>query len=118
MPVTRQMELDGFKHIMENILKVTDETRLALKQLNVDTISDLLNEPFDTINKLDYYPMITDNDNNAIQAPTKKPVVRGSVRLLLIFIDYCSYRFAQLDPISDWNSVTPDQFNNFRLLNT
>ena len=91
MPVTCQMELDGFKHIMENVLNTTVETRLALEQLGVDTISDLLNEPFDTINKLDYFPMITDNDNNAIQAPTKKPVARGSIRLLLIFIDYGSY---------------------------
>jgi len=60
MPVTCQMELDGFKHIMENVLNTTVETRLALEQLGVDTISDLLNEPFDTINKLDYFPMITD----------------------------------------------------------
>ena len=108
MPVTRQMELDGYKHITKNVLIVTDETRLALKQLGVDTISDLLNEPFDTINKLDYYPTTTDADGNATQAPTKKPITRGSIRLIMIFIDYCSYRYAKSDPIADWTTVTQD----------
>jgi len=80
------MELGGFKHIMEN------ETRIALEQINIDTIPDLLNEPFDTINKLDYYPTITHNDNNQTLGPTKKQVARGSIRLLMIFIDFCTYR--------------------------
>jgi len=116
MPVTRQMELDGYKHITENVLNLTNETCLALKQLGVDTISDLLNEPFDTINKLDYYPTTTDADGNATQAPTKKPIARGSICLIMIFIDYCSYRYAKSDPITDWTTVTQDQFNKFRLL--
>ena len=116
MPVTRQMELDGYKHIIENVLNITVEARLALQQLNVDTIPDLLNEPFDAINKLDYNPMTTDNDGNAIQSSTKKPVALGSIRLLMIFIDYCTYRHAQSDPITDWTAVTHDQFNTFRML--
>ena len=91
MPITRQMELDGYKHITKNVLNLTGETRLALEQLGIDTISDLLNEPFDTINKLDYYPRTTNADGNAIQSPTKKPIARGSIRLIMIFIDYCSY---------------------------
>jgi len=30
MPVTRQQEQEGFKHIMENILNISNETRQAL----------------------------------------------------------------------------------------
>ena len=73
MPVTRQMELDGFQRIMKNVLNVTAETLLTLGQLGIDTIPDLLNEPFDTLNKLDYFPSTVDN-------PTKKSVARGSIR--------------------------------------
>ena len=62
MPVTRHMEQDGFKHIMENVLNVTEETREALKQQGIDTIPDLLNEPFDILDKLEYHPMVTNND--------------------------------------------------------
>ena len=72
MPVTRHMEQDGFKHIMENVLKVTAETREALKQQGIDTIPDLLNKPFDILDKLDYYPMVTDNDGNQTPSRSKK----------------------------------------------
>ena len=91
MPVTRHMEQDGFKHII-NVLKVTEETREALKQQGIDTIPDLLNEPFDILDKLEYHPMVTDNDGNQTPSRSKKQVARGSIRLLMIFIDYCSYR--------------------------
>ena len=115
MPVTRQMEQDGFKHIMENVLNVTPETRKALEQQGIDTIPDLLNEPFDILDKLEYCPMVTGTDGNPTPARAKKQVARGSICQLMIFMDYCSYRFAQSDPISDWTTVTHDQYNNFRL---
>ena len=59
MPVTRHMEQDGFKHIMENVLNVTAETREALKQQGINTIPDLLIEPFDILDKLKYRPTVT-----------------------------------------------------------
>jgi len=116
MPVTRQREQEGFRHIMENILNVTNETRQALAQLNIETITDLMDESYDTINSLEFYPTIKDNDGNDVLASTKKMVARGSIRLLMIFIDYCSYRYAQSDPITDWTTVTHDQFSNFRMM--
>ena len=58
MPVTRQREQEGFKHIMENVLNVTDETRQALAQLNIEMITDLMDESYDTINSLEFYPTI------------------------------------------------------------
>ena len=73
MPVTRHMEQDGFKHIMENVLNITAETREALKQQGIDTIPDLLNEPFDILDKLEYHPMVTDNDGNQTPSRSKKP---------------------------------------------
>ena len=81
------------------------------------TTGDLFNEPFDVLDKLDYRPRITDNDGNPTLARIKKQVARGSIRLLMIFIDYCSYRYAKSDPITDWTTVTHDQFNNFRMSN-
>ena len=101
---------------MENVLNVTDETRQALAQLNIETITDLMDESYDTINSLEFYPTIKDNDGNDVLASTKKMVARGSIRLLMIFIDYCSYRYAQSDPITDWTTVTHDQFSNFRMM--
>ena len=52
MPVTHQMELVGYKHIIKNVLNITAEACLALQQLGVDTIPYLLNELFDAINQL------------------------------------------------------------------
>ena len=89
------MEQEGFKHIMENVLNITAETREALNQQGINTIPDLLNEPFDILDKLEYRPMVTNNDGNQPPSRSKKPVARGSIRLLMIFIDYCSYRYAQ-----------------------
>jgi len=43
-------------------------------------------------------------------------IEHGSICLLLIFSDYCAYRHAQWDPITDWTAVTHDQFNAFRML--
>ena len=40
---------------MENVLNVTNETRQALAQLNIETIPDLMDESYDTINSLEYY---------------------------------------------------------------
>ena len=52
-----------------------------------------------------------------LTAYIQQQVARGSIRLLMIFIDYCSYRYAKSDPITDWTTVTHDQFNNFRMSN-
>jgi len=79
MPVTRQQEQEGFRHIMENVLNVTDETRQALAQLNIKMITDLMDESYDMINSLEYYPTIKDSDGNDVLAPTKKTVAQGSV---------------------------------------
>jgi len=65
---------------------------------------------------LEYYPTIKDNDGNNVLAQSKKTVAQGSIRLLLIFIDYCFYWYAQLDPITDWTTVTHNQFNTFRMM--
>ena len=100
---------------MENVLNTTPETREALEQHGIDTIPDLLNEPFNILDNLEYRPMVTGTDGNPTPARFKKQVARGSIRQLMIFMDYCSYRFAQSDPISDWTTVTHDQYNNFRL---
>ena len=86
MPVTRQREQEGFRHIMENVLNVTNETRQALAQLNIETIPDLMDKSYDTINSLEYYPKIKDSNENDVQC-THTNQENGSTRICPITSD-------------------------------
>jgi len=53
------------------------DTCQALAQLNIETITNLMDKSYNMINLLKYYPMIKDNNGNDVLAPSKKTVAQG-----------------------------------------
>ena len=80
-----------YTHICDNVIWTASKEELvkALDKLRITTMSNLLNKDVDTFETMTVQNVNKDTNGNDMTVPKK--VARGSIWLILVFIDFCTY---------------------------
>jgi hypothetical protein len=108
MVLTRAEGKDALTHFLKNVFKLEDDNPLfsALSEDKLLDIVDVINLPFDQIDKLTY---IDDQRD-------ERTLVRHYTILLHVFKSYFLHRRAQGNPIGDkWTDITYKNIADFRV---
>ena len=109
MVLTRSEKQSALKHVLEVVFQQTANSNLhkTLQEADILSPHDICSLPDDELDMLQYT-----NDQG-----TLVPLSRGNIGLLKTFKAFVASSGDNHDPINDsnWNTVTPDAFDSFRI---
>jgi hypothetical protein len=127
---TRAQQCQAFNHVLDNVLERGDGSTLkvALIASGFDTMCDLMGIMINQIENLGYTTTLAPTmaggaderkDEEASPSTSGPPVmiyvVPSDQNLIRYLRAYWHYRHASGSSIEDWNSVTQDEFDAFRI---
>jgi hypothetical protein len=125
---TQAQQRQAFNHVLDNVLERGDGSTLkvALIASGFDTMRDLMGITMDQIVNLGYTSSTSTTaassggvekrkDNEETGPPVTTYVVPSDQNLIRYLRAYWHYRHATGSSIEDWNSVTLDEFDAFRI---
>ena len=109
MVLTRSEKQSALKHVLEVVFQQTANSNLhkTLQEADILSPHDICSLPDDELDMLQYT-----NDQG-----TLVPLSRGNIGLLKTFKAFVAFSGDNHNPINDsnWNTVTPDAFDSFRI---